>query len=87
MTIRTLAVLFSLCIAASSLMADGKSTAKKLGLEASSKASKQWERVFSNPEKLKEIGADKLSPSDQSELKKYLVDHAADSDHPSVPGK
>lgn len=68
-------------------MADGKGSAKKLGLEASSKASKQWERVFANPDKIKEIGADKLSTQEQTELKKYLIDYAADSDHPSVPGK
>lgn len=70
-----------------SALADGKATAKKLGLEASGRASKQWERVFGNPEKIKEIGADKLAPSELAELKKYLIDHAADSDHPSVPGK
>ena len=67
--------------------ADGKATAKKLNLEASGRASKQWERVFGSPEKLREIGADKLSIQEIAELKKYLIDHAADSDHPSVPGK
>ncbi len=86
MSLKFFAILFSLSLALP-VFADGKSTAKKLGLEASNKASKKWERIFSNPEKLKEIGADKLSSSEQSELKKYLCDFAADSDHPSVPGK
>jgi hypothetical protein len=67
--------------------ASGESTCKSLGLNPSSKAGKQWEKVFSNPDKLKDIGADKLSASDQSALKDYLVSHAADSDHPTVPGK
>jgi hypothetical protein len=86
MSLKFFAILFSLCLALP-LLADGKSIAKKLGLEPSSKASKQWEKIFSNPEKLKDIGADKLSPAEQSELKKYLCEHAADSDHPSIPGK
>ena len=86
MSAKFIAITITLTFAISA-MADGKSTAKKLGLEASGKASKQWERVFGSPEKLKEIGADKLSIQEASELKKYLIDHAADSDHPSVPGK
>ena len=80
----TISILLTLAVTA---IADGKGSAKKLNLEASSRASKQWERVFGNSEKIKEIGADKLSAQEQTELKKYLIDHAADSDHPSVPGK
>ena len=86
MSARLLAAIFALTFAAIA-MADGKATAKKLNLEASGRASKQWERVFANPDKIKEIGADKLASAELSELKKYLIDHAADSDHPSVPGK
>ena len=86
MSTRLLSAILALTFVVSAL-ADGKATAKKLGLEASGKASKQWERVFGNPEKIKEIGADKLASPELTELKKYLIDHAADSDHPSVPGK
>ena len=86
MSAKFIAITITLTFAISA-MADGKSTAKKLNLEASGRASKQWERVFGSPEKLKDIGADKLSIQEIAELKKYLIDHAADSDHPSVPGK
>ena len=86
MSAKFIAITITLTFAISA-MADGKSTAKQLGLEASGKASKQWERVFGNPDKIKEIGADKLAMVELNELKKYLIDHAADSDHPSVPGK
>ena len=57
MSTRLLSAILALTFAVSAL-ADGKATAKKLGLEASGKASKQWERVFGNPEKIKEIGVD-----------------------------
>ena len=86
MSTRLLSAILALTFVVSAL-ADGKATAKKLGLEPSGKASKQWERVFGTPEKIKEIGADKLAMVELNELKKYLIDHAADSDHPSVPGK
>ena len=86
MSAKFIAITITLTFAISA-MADGKATAKKLNLEASGRASKQWERVFGSPEKLKDIGADKLSIQEIAELKKYLIDHAADSDHPSVPGK
>ena len=65
----------------------GQDLASDLKLNPSSKAIKQWERVFSNPEKLQQAGIDKLSDSDKSALKKYLLDHAADSDKPTVAGK
>jgi hypothetical protein len=65
----------------------GEEIAKELKLNPSSKAIKQWDRVFASPEKLTEIGAAKLSPGDQAALKKYLQDHAADSDKPTVAGQ
>ncbi len=73
--------------AVSSFAASGKDLANKLHLSAGDKAMKQWERMFSNPAKLAEIGADKLSGGDQSALKAYLMDNAADSDHPAAAGK
>lgn len=65
----------------------GSELANDLKLNPSSKAIKQWERIFSNPEKLQQAGIDKLSDADKSALKKYLLDHAADSDKPAVAGK
>ena len=65
----------------------GSELANDLKLNPSSKAIKQWERVFSTPDKMQQAGIDKLSESDKSALKKYLLDHAADSDKPAVAGK
>ena len=65
----------------------GQDLANDLKLNPSSKAVKQWERIFSSPDKLQQAGIDKLSDSDKSALKKYLLDHAADSDKPAVAGK
>ncbi|MBS4067172.1 MAG: hypothetical protein WC279_11225 [Sulfurimonas sp.] len=66
--------------------ADGKDLAKSLKLDPSSKAIKQWEKIFESSEKMGKIGIDKLSDADKAELKKYLTSHAADSDHPAAAG-
>ena len=73
--------------AVASFAASGKELASKLKLNAGDKAMKQWERMFSNPAKLAEIGADKLSAGDQAALKAYLVEFAADGDKPAAAGK
>lgn len=65
----------------------GQQLSNELKLDPSSKAIKQWERIFGSEDKLKQLGIDKLSGSDKSELKKYLTDHAADSDKPTVAGR
>lgn len=66
--------------------ADGKSIAGSLKLDASSKAIKQWQRLFADNGKMAELKIDKLSGVDKDALKKYLIDHAADSDHPAAAG-
>jgi len=68
------------------IYADGRSIARKLGLDPSSKAIKQWERVFKSKRKMKKYGIDKLSEKEKEELKEYLINHAADSDHPEAAG-
>jgi hypothetical protein len=65
---------------------NGKQLAIELGLDASSKATRQWERVFSKERKMKKYGIDKLSDADKGALKEYLIQHAADSDHPEAAG-
>lgn len=65
----------------------GQQLSNELKLDPSSKAIKQWERIFSADDKLKQLGIDKLSASDKAELKKFLIDHAADSDKPTVAGR
>ena len=64
----------------------GKAIAEELGLKAGSKAIKQWERVFQKKRKMKRLGIDKLSESDKSSLKEYLISHAADADAPEAAG-
>ena len=66
--------------------AEGASLAAKLKLNAASKAMVQWERVFKNKRKMKRYKIDTLSNSEREILKKYLIDHAIDSDHPTVAG-
>ena len=79
-------LILAFSIFASLSFADGKSIAQQLKLDASTKAIKQWERVFKKDRKMKKYGIDKLSANDKAELKKYLLDHAADSDHPEAAG-
>lgn len=76
----------SLLLAVSAFAASGKDLAKSLKLDASSKAIKQWDRIFSTPDKMAAMGIDKLSGSDKDALQKYLTSHAADSDHPEAAG-
>ncbi|NWF66196.1 MAG: hypothetical protein HXX81_01880 [Campylobacterales bacterium] len=64
----------------------GKEIAEKFGLSAGLKASVQWQRIFSDKEKLKNYKLDILDDKQLQYLKEYLISHAADSDHPMVPG-
>jgi hypothetical protein len=59
---------------------------KELKLVPASKAIVQWERVFSSEKRKKKYGIDLLSPETQVLLKTYLIQHAADSSQPMVPG-
>ena len=83
---KLLKVILALSLFASLSFADGKDIAMNLHLDASSKAIKQWNRVFKKERKMKKLGIDKLSAKEKAELKKYLLDHAADSDHPEAAG-
>jgi hypothetical protein len=75
-----------LCINSVVLYASPSQTAKTLHLIPGKKAIIQWERVFKSERKMKKYGIDKLSEEERVALKKYLLDHAADSDHPTVAG-
>jgi hypothetical protein len=79
-------LLFLLFITVTLSIADGKDLAKSLSLDPSSKAIKQWEKIFESGEKMGKMRIDKLSDADKAELKKYLISHAADSDHPAAAG-
>ena len=58
----------------------------EMKLVPASKAVVQWERVFSSDRRKKKYGIDQLSPDVQELLKAYLIEHAADSSQPMVPG-
>jgi hypothetical protein len=60
--------------------------ASKLGLYGGMKATIQWERIFSSEKRLQRYKLDTLPKSVRDELKIYLIEHAADSEQPIVPG-
>lgn len=60
--------------------------AHKLGLIPGTKAVLQWERIFSDQKRMQMYGIDQLSVPLQRDLKAYLINHAADSEQPIVPG-
>jgi len=66
--------------------ANAISLAKSLNLSAGSKAIVQWERIFQSQRKMKRYKIDTLSQKDQEILKEYLIDHAIDSDRPTIAG-
>ncbi len=60
--------------------------AQQLNLYPGTKATVQWERVFSSKRRLKRYGLDRLAYDKLVRLKYYLIEHAADSKQPIVPG-
>ena len=58
----------------------------EMKLVPASKAIVQWERVFSSDRRKQKYGIDQLSHDVQKLLKVYLIEHAADSSQPMVPG-
>lgn len=60
--------------------------AKKLDLYAGTKATIQWERIFSSERRLKRYKLNEIDSYTLAELKAYLIKHAADSKQPVVPG-
>ena len=83
---KKLIAIITLFFTVSVFAADGRTLAKELKLSASSKASKQWERIFKKKRKMKKYGIDKLSDADKKALKIYLMNHSADSDNPEAAG-
>jgi len=57
-----------------------------MGFVPASKAVIQWERIFSSDKRKKRYKIDQLTPVVQQQLKNYLIQHAADSSQPMVPG-
>jgi len=63
-----------------------KTMVYKLSLSAGSKAIKQWERIFTSIKKMKRYKIDTLDSTEKEILKEYLINHAIDSDQPTVAG-
>jgi len=78
-------ILLNLTLEADTINAEG--IAYKLKLSAGSKAIVQWERVFKSERKMKRYKIDKLTSQQQDLLKEYLINHAIDSDQPTVAGE
>lgn len=76
------ALFFSVDVMAKS----AKELSVELNLSPSSKAIRQWERIFKKRSKWKKYRIDKISDAERDDLKKYLIDHAADSDRPAAAG-
>ncbi|NOQ32395.1 MAG: hypothetical protein GQ570_14895 [Helicobacteraceae bacterium] len=57
-----------------------------MNLYAGTKATIQWERIFSTQRRLVRYSLNDISPETRGKLKQYLIEHAADSEQPIVPG-
>jgi len=82
--ITSLAIVASLYISLNA--SDIEQLAKELNLYAGTKATIQWERVFSSMRHMKRYKIDSFSQETRDQLREYLIEHAADSDQPIVPG-
>ena len=60
--------------------------AVNLNLQAGTKASVQWKRIFSSERRQVQYNINGLNEEQKLRLEKYLINHAADSDQPIVPG-
>ncbi len=78
-------ILLCLCLSITDAL-EIEEVAKKLNLKAGTKASVQWKRVFSSPRHMKRYKVDTLDQITRDLLQSYLIQHAADSDQPIVPG-
>ncbi len=83
-----LLVLFSLFVSIAFANSDDSiaSVCKEMKLVPASKAIVQWERVFSSEKRKQRYHINQLSTEVQELLKAYLIQHAADSSQPMVPG-
>lgn len=81
-----LSLLITLLFLSNLFASDISSLAKVLNIYPGTKASIQWERIFSSERRLKKYTLDTLEPYQLLELKEYLIKHAADSKQPIVPG-
>ncbi len=65
---------------------EGCKLAKELHINPAYRAMAQWERVFSSERKMKRYKINSLTPEQQKELKSCLINHAIDSEQPTIAG-
>jgi len=65
---------------------DIAAVARKLNLYGGERAVIQWKRIFSSKRHLKRYKLDKLPIYERLQLRTYLINHAADSEQPIIPG-
>ena len=65
----------------------GYELAKQYNIKASSKAQRQWKKIFKKNRRLKLMGISKLNDDEKRILLKYLIENAADSEQSTVPGQ
>ncbi len=81
-----LSVLFICTVNASAWQQEAAQLAQQLQLVPGTKASIQWKRIFNSAPRRKRYGLDTLSQEQLQQLRRYLIEHAADSPKPIVPG-
>lgn len=75
-----------LCTTAGAAQQEMQQLAKQYGLYGGEKATVQWVRIFSSSRHLKRYKLDTLDKATLEKLRAYLIEHAADSEQPIVPG-
>ena len=65
---------------------EAQKLAKELNLYAGTKATVQWKRVFSSQRRMQKYRINLLTKEQKNSLERYLINHAADSEQPIVPG-
>lgn len=81
-----LSVLFIFVTYVFASQSHGEALARELQLIPGTKASIQWKRIFKSEQKRRRYGLDTLTQEQLLALKRYLLEHAADSPKPIVPG-
>ena len=83
---KSVTILISTLLFTSLYAQDMHLLANDLKLYAGTKAAIQWQRIFSSDRRMKKYKIDLLPEQTKHQLKLYLIDHAADSEQPIVPG-
>lgn len=67
--------------------ATGEELTAQYNLNPSSKAERQWKKIFKKERRMKLLGINSLSENEKEVLLKYLIKNAADAERATVPGQ